>query len=102
MNTALALLDRIGEGHRRMAALADVLDWDSVAGEWQGIYPNIVELRRIALDRLTDRERVQAAKQITELLEFEKRIAARITPWMEQAQPLLDVFRKHPFNGEGA
>jgi hypothetical protein len=102
MNAALALLDRIGEGHRRMVGLADALDWDGVVGEWQGIYPHIVELRRITLDRLTDRERAQAVKQMTELLEFEKRISARITPWMEQAQPLLDIFRKYPLNGEGA
>jgi hypothetical protein len=96
MNAALSLLDRIGESHRRMAALADALDWDGIVAEWQGIHPQIVELRRMALDRLTDREREQAARQIAELLEFEKRISARITPWMEQARPLVETFRKYP------
>ncbi|MDR3298939.1 MAG: hypothetical protein LBU43_02785 [Candidatus Accumulibacter sp.] len=102
MNAALSLLDRIGEGHRRMASLADVLDWDGVADEWHGIYPNIVKLREITLDHLTDQERVQAAKQMTELIGFEKRISARIAPWMEQVQPMLEVFRKHPLDGESA
>jgi hypothetical protein len=104
MNTAtLDLLDRIGESHRRMADLADELDWDSVVKEWQSIYPEIVELKRLSLDRLKGRERVRAARQITEMLEFEERISARIIPWMDQVQPLLKTFRQHPLkNEEGA
>jgi hypothetical protein len=102
MSAALTLLGHIGESHRRMAALAEALDWDGVVGEWQRIYPEIVELRQIPLDRLAGRERTEAAERIAELLEFEKRISARITPWMEQVQPLLETFRKYPLEGKGA
>jgi hypothetical protein len=99
---ALSLLDHIGESHQRMAALADVLDWDGLDAEWRSIHPKIVELQRIPLDQLTGKERTQAAKQIAGLLEFEKRISARVSPWMEQAQPLLEVFRKFPLKNEDA
>ena len=99
MNDATSLLDRIGEGYRKMAALADALDWDTLTAEWQGIHPDIVKLQHTPLDRLTGKERAQAAKQITELLELEQRISARIVPWMEQTRPLLEVFRKYPLGG---
>ena len=102
MDAALPLLDRIGESHQRMTALADALDWDGLAAEWWSIHPKIVELQQIPLDRLTGQERVRAARQIAGLLEIEKRISARITPWMEQVQPLLEVFRKYPLKSEDA
>jgi hypothetical protein len=98
----LSLLDHISESHQRMIALADVLDWDGLDGEWRRIHPKIVELQRIPLDQLTGKERTQAAKQIAGLLEFEKRISARVGPWMEQVQPLLEVFRKFPLKSEDA
>ncbi|MDR0440383.1 MAG: hypothetical protein LBI59_05280 [Candidatus Accumulibacter sp.] len=97
MNAVLTLLDHIGEGYRRMVALANTLDWDGLAEEWQRIHPEIVELRRMTLlDHLNGQERTQAARQVAELLGFEERITARITPWMEQVRPLLAVFRKYP------
>jgi hypothetical protein len=102
MDAALALLERIGESHRRMAALAEALDWEGLVAEWRGIHPSIAELRELPLDRLDDRERRRAAGLITELIEFEKRISARITPWMEQVLPLLETFRKYPLHGEDA
>ncbi|MDR3220881.1 MAG: flagellar protein FliT [Candidatus Accumulibacter sp.] len=101
MSAALTLLGHIGKSHRRMAALAEGLDWEGVAGEWRSIYPEIAELRQIPLDRLTGAERAEVARRIAELLEFEKRISARITPWMEQVRPLLETFRKHPLKGQG-
>jgi hypothetical protein len=102
MDAALALLEHIGESHRRMAALADALDWDGLSAEWRGIQPHIVELSELPLDRLDDRERTRAVSLMTELIEFEKRISARITPWMEQVRPLLEIFRKYPLRGEDA
>jgi hypothetical protein len=102
MDDALALLERIGASHRRMAALAEALDWDGLVAEWRDIHPSIAELGEFPLDRLDDRERVQAASLIAEFIEFEKQIAARIAPWMEQVRPLLEIFRKHPLRGEGA
>jgi hypothetical protein len=99
MSDATPLLDRIGEGYRKMAVLAEALDWDDLIAEWQGIHPEIVKLQKIPLDRLTGKERAQAAKQITELLELGERISARIVPWMEQTRPLLEVFRKYPLGG---
>jgi hypothetical protein len=102
MDAALALLERIGESHRRMADLADALDWDGLASEWHGVQPHIVELSELPLDRLDDRERSQAASLITGLIEFEERISARITPWMEQVRPLLETFRKYPLRNEDA
>jgi hypothetical protein len=100
MNAVLPLLDRIGESHRRMVALAEALDWDGIVAEWRSIHPEIVELQRIPLDRLTAGERAQAAQRIAELLALEKRISARITPWMEQVRPLIEVFRKYPIRGQ--
>ncbi|GHU07180.1 hypothetical protein FACS1894158_15110 [Betaproteobacteria bacterium] len=97
---ALILLEYIGESHQRMTALADVLDWDGLDAEWRRIHPKILELQQIPLDQLTGRERAQAARQIAGLLELEKRISARIGPWMEQVQPLLEVFRKFPLKSE--
>jgi hypothetical protein len=97
---ALFLLDHIGESHQRMSALADVLDWDGLDAEWRRIHPRIVELQQIPLDQLTGKERAQAAKQIAGLLESEKRISARVGPWMEQVQPMLEVFRKFPLKSE--
>jgi hypothetical protein len=102
MDAALALLERIGESHRRMAALAEALDWDGLVAEWRGIHPRIAELKELPLDRLDGPERVRAARLITGLIEFEKGISARITPWMEQVQPLLETFRKYPLKSEGA
>jgi hypothetical protein len=102
MTAALTLIERIGESHGRMAALADALDWDGLVAEWRDISPHIVELRALPLDRLDDRERARAASLMTELIEFEKRISARITPWMEQVRPLLEIFRKHPLHDEDA
>lgn len=101
-DSALALLERIGESHRRMVALTDALDWDGLVGEWRSIHPEIARLQKMALDRLSARERVQAEKRIAELLAFEEQISARITPWMEQVQPLLKTFRKFPLKGDGA
>jgi hypothetical protein len=100
MNAALTLLERIGESHRRMAEMAEALDWDGLVEEWRSIQPAIVESQRIPLDRLTDEERAQAAERMAELLALEERISARITPWMEQARPLLEVFRKYPLSRE--
>ena len=97
---ALPLLERIGESHRRMTALAEALDWDALLEEWQNIHPKITELQQIPLDRLSADERAQASKQIAELLKFEERISARITPWMEQVSPLLEVFRKFPLKSD--
>jgi hypothetical protein len=102
MAASLALLERIGESHRRMAALAEALDWEGLVAEWHDIHPNITELRELPLDRLDERERARAVSLITELIEFEKRISARITPWMEQVLPLLETFRKYPIRGEDA
>lgn len=101
MTAALTLLDDIGKSHQRMAALADQLDWNGVIAEWTNAYPKIVELKQLPLDRLSGRERVEAAEQIATLLEFEQRISARITPWMDQVQPLLETFRKFPLKPEG-
>ncbi|MDR2613974.1 MAG: hypothetical protein LBC91_01420, partial [Candidatus Accumulibacter sp.] len=56
-DSALALLERIGESHRRMAALAEVLDWDGLVDEWRNIHPEVARLRGMALDRLNGRER---------------------------------------------
>jgi hypothetical protein len=100
MDAVPALLERIGEAHRRMAAMAEALDWDGIIGEWQGISPQIAELRQIPLDRLTGETRAQAVRRIAELVELEERISARITPWMDQARPLLEVFRKYPIRNE--
>lgn len=100
--SALALLERIGESHRRMVALADALDWDGLVGEWRSTQPEIARLQKMALDRLSGRERVQAAKRIAELLAFEEKISAQILPWREQVQPLLETFRKFPLKGGGA
>jgi hypothetical protein len=102
MDAALSLIERIGESHRRMVALADALDWDGLVTEWRGILPRFIELRKLPLERLSVRERAQATKLIAELIEFEARISARITPWMEQARPLLETFRKYPLKSEGA
>jgi hypothetical protein len=102
MDAALALLERIGESHRRMVAMAEALDWDGLVAEWNDISPCIAELRKLPLDRLDDRERARATRLITELIEFEKRISARISPWMEQVLPLLETFRKYPLRSEGA
>ena len=96
----LSLLDHIGASHQRMTALADVLDWDGLDAEWRRVHPKILELQQIPLDQLTGRERAQAAKQIASLLESEKRISARVGPWLEQARPLVDVFRKFPLRSE--
>jgi hypothetical protein len=98
MEAALALLDRVAEAHRRMDAMAEALDWDGIIGEWQDVYPRIAELRQLPLDRLTNESRAQAARRIAELIELQERISARITPWMEQARPLLEVFRKYPIS----
>jgi hypothetical protein len=98
MDAALALLDRIGEAYRRMDAMAEALDWDGIIGEWQGAHPLLAELERIPLDRLTGGARAEAARRIAELIEFQERIAARVTPWMDQARPLLEVFRKYPIS----
>ncbi|MDR0379912.1 MAG: hypothetical protein LBI62_08240 [Candidatus Accumulibacter sp.] len=101
MNAVLTLLDHIGESYRRMVALADALDWDGMAEEWWRIHPEVVQLQRMTLlDHLDGQERARAARQIAELLGFEERITARITPWMEQVQPLLEVFRKYPIRGQ--
>jgi hypothetical protein len=102
MDAALVLLERIGESHRRMAALAEALDWEGLVAEWRDVHPDIAELRELPLDRLNDPERAKAARLISDLIEFEKRISARITPWMEQVLPLLETFRKYPLRGEGA
>jgi sugar phosphate isomerase/epimerase len=102
MDDTLALLERIGASHRRMTALAEALDWDALVTEWHGIHPEVVALRELPLDRLGDRERARAASLIAELIEFEKRIAARITPWMEQVRPLLETFRQYPLHGKDA
>lgn len=102
MDAVLSLLERIGESHRRMAALAEALDWDGLVDEWRDIQPSITELSELPLDRLGDRERARASRLIAELIEFEKEISARITPWMEQVQPLLEIFRKYPLKSEGA
>jgi hypothetical protein len=103
MDAVPALLERLGEAHRRMAIMAEALDWDGLVGEWQGLAPQIAELRRISLDRLTGETRARAVRQIAELVELEERISARIAPWMDQARPLLEVFRKYPIrNEEGA
>ncbi|MDR0577052.1 MAG: hypothetical protein LBI87_05855 [Candidatus Accumulibacter sp.] len=100
MNDDLALLGRIGEAHRRMAEMADALDWDGIVEEWESVYPAITELRQVSLDRMTGGERDQATRQIAELVELQKRISARITPWMEQVRPLLETFRKYPLGGD--
>ena len=98
MDAALALLDRIGEAYRRMDAMAEALDWDGIIGEWQGIHPLIAELRQIPLNRLTGKPRDEAARRITELIKLQERITARVTPWMDQVRPLLEVFRKYPIS----
>ncbi|MDR0440372.1 MAG: hypothetical protein LBI59_05225 [Candidatus Accumulibacter sp.] len=101
MSATLTLLDHIGESYRRMVTQADALDWDGLAEEWQRIHPKIVQLQRMTLfDHLGGQERTQAARQVAELLGFEERIKARITPWMEQVRPLLEVFRKYPIRGQ--
>ncbi|MDR2452405.1 MAG: hypothetical protein LBE85_11715 [Candidatus Accumulibacter sp.] len=101
MEAALVLLDRVAEAHHRMDAMAEALDWDGIIGEWQEVYPRIVELRQLPLDRLGEVPRARAARRIAELIELQERISARITPWMEQAQPLLEVFRKYPVSASG-
>ncbi|MDR1708696.1 MAG: hypothetical protein LBS70_03160 [Candidatus Accumulibacter sp.] len=96
MEDALALLDRIGESHRRMAAMADKLDWDNLAAEWQAIQPALAELRDLAIERRPPAERAEAAKRATELLALQKHITDRVAPWLDQARPLIEVFRKYP------
>jgi hypothetical protein len=100
MDAALALLERVGASHRRMAALAEALDWDGLVAEWRDIQPRIIELEGLPLDRLSERERARAVRQMAGLVEFEKQISARIAPWMEQVRPLLETFRKYPLHGE--
>jgi hypothetical protein len=102
MDAALVLIERIGESHRRMVALADALDWDGLVAEWRDIHPRVAELRELPLDRLDGGERARAASLIAELIGFEERITARITPWMEQVRPLLEVFREYPLRSEDA
>jgi hypothetical protein len=97
----LSLLERIAASHRRMAALAEALDWDGLVAEWRDIHPRIIELEGLPLDHLSERERAQAVKQMTGLIEFEKQISARIAPWMEQVRPMLETFRKYPLHVEG-
>lgn len=100
MNATLTLLEDISKSHQRMVQLADQLDWDGVVKEWREVYPRIAELKRIPLGRLSGPERAEAARQLATLIEFEKRIAERITPWMDQVQPLLEAFRKYPIKPE--
>jgi hypothetical protein len=96
MSEAMLLLGRIGKACQKMAALADALDWDLLVAEWPGVHADIARWRQIPLEQLTGEERAHAAEQIAELLEFQQKILARVVPWMEQARPLLDVFRKYP------
>ena len=98
MEAVLALLDQISEAYRRMDAMAEASDWDGLVIEWQNLYPKILELRQIPLSSLMGETRAQVARQIAELVEFQERISARILPWMDRVQPLLEVFRKYPVN----
>lgn len=100
MTGALTLLEDIGKSHERMVELADQLDWNGVVDEWKSAYPKIVELKTMSLGQLSGRERAEAARQIAKLLEFEEQISEKITPWLDQARPLLEAFRKYPLKTE--
>lgn len=98
MTGALTLLKDIGKSHERMVHLTGQLDWSGVIKEWGEMSPKLVELKRLPLNQLSARERLEASEQLAKLIALEEQISARITPWMEQVQPLLETFRKYPLN----
>ena len=98
MTDALTLLRNIGSSHERMAQLADKLDWQGVNAEWANAHPMLLELGKISLEKLPPQERTEAAQLIRKLLALEEQVSARATPWLDQARPLLESFRKYPLN----
>ncbi len=96
MTDTLTLLRNIGRSHERMAQLAEKLDWQGVNAEWANASPMLLELKKTPLEKLPSQERTEAARLIRKLLALEEQVSARAAPWLDQARPLLESFRKYP------
>lgn len=103
MSTQLQLLRNLGAAHQTMARLAEALDWEGVASEWQGAEAQFRALQNTPpLAGLSATEQAEARQLIEEVLRLQASISARAKPWMEQVAPLLECFARHPLPSEPA
>ena len=97
MSPQLQLLRDLGAAHQTMARLAEALDWEGVAKEWQeGAEVQFRALQKAPLAGLPAAEQAEARQLIEEVLRLQASISGRAKPWMEQVAPLLECFARHP------
>jgi hypothetical protein len=97
MTQALFLLKELKQCHDEMVERIDVFDWQSVGTLWQTAEARFSDLEKLSLvELLVGDERAEARQLIETLLDRQKFISERAGAWMEQVQPLLASFERHP------